>query len=501
MNLKPVGNQWLKDNYNLSGHRLTHCSFIGSNESVELTSKGNVEQVYGIKYNVASDDPLNHLEFALKYDDLNPDFLKTVFEKISVEKVESFIALSPGSKYKRKIGFLYEFLMRKQINLARPVSGNYVDLLEEDKYITARTIKNPRWRINNNLLGTPEFCPIVRKSKELTHLLAQNTKEKIEDLKHRYPQDIFRKAINYLYTKETKSSYEIEREEPSASRMEKFVALLVKAGNENTEEMLDKQRLIHLQNEIVDARFAAVDFRDYQNYVGQSLPDYREHIHYICPPPGMLLSLMKGLGETALKTDGIFPEIRAALIAFGFVFIHPFEDGNGRLHRFLIHDVLVHDGIVAQGLIIPVSAHMLNNIKEYDSILEKYSKPLMQRIRYDKKADGEIVVINTAEVEGYFRYPDLTDHCIYLIQTIYATIKQDMPEELLFIQRYSEAKKELQYIVDMPDKLINMMLALLHQDKGVFPKRKREYFSKLSDAEIKAMQDAFRRVFEMEAIS
>jgi hypothetical protein len=73
-----------------------------------------------------------------------------------------------------------------------------------------------------------------------------------------------------------------------------------------------------------------------------------------------------------------------------------------------------------------------------------------------------------------------------------------MPEELSFIQRYNEAKKELQYIVDMPDKLINMMLAFLHQNKGVFPKRRREYFSKLSDAEIKAMQDAFRRVFEMD---
>ncbi len=27
----------------------------------------------------------------------------------------------------------------------------------------------------------------------------------------------------------------------------------------------------------------------------------------------------------------------AAAAAFGFVFIHPFEDGNGRIHRFLIH--------------------------------------------------------------------------------------------------------------------------------------------------------------------
>jgi Fic family protein len=67
---------------------------------------------------------------------------------------------------------------------------------------------------------------------------------------------------------------------------------------------------------------------------------------------------MDGLKIAADKTEGTYPIIRAALIAFGFVFIHPFEDGNGRLHRFLIHDMLVRDGVVPDGLIIPLSAHM-----------------------------------------------------------------------------------------------------------------------------------------------
>jgi Fic family protein len=134
-------------------------------------------------------------------------------------------------------------------------------------------------------------------------------------------------------------------------------------------------------------------------------------------------------------------EIRAAVVPFAFVFIHPFEDGNGRLHRFLIHDILVHDGLVPDGVIIPVSAHMLNNIKDYDTILEKYSKPLMQRIRYNKDADGHMKVTNPDEVEGYFRYPELTEQCIYLMETIHATLQEDMPEELIFLQRYDEAKK------------------------------------------------------------
>ncbi|HIP51694.1 MAG TPA: hypothetical protein EYG94_06355 [Campylobacterales bacterium] len=32
------------------------------------------------------------------------------------------------------------------------------------------------------------------------------------------------------------------------------------------------------------------------------------------------------------------------MIAFSFVYIHPLEDGNGRIHRYLIHHVLAERG-------------------------------------------------------------------------------------------------------------------------------------------------------------
>lgn len=494
--MKPIGNEWLKLHYKLSTYILTHSSYIGSNESIELNSKGNVNQVYGIKYDV-EDTPLNHVEFGLKYDDFNLDFLKTVLERITENEIELYVAGSPGSKYSKRIGFLFEFLTGKQINLSKPIAGNYVDLLDTDKYITSDAIKNTRWRINNNLLGTSKYCPVVRKTKELKELLDQDIGQKIRDLKKSFDPEIFSRAINYLYKKETKSSYEIEREEPTPDRMERFVSMLVKAGAEANEELVIKERLVHLQNAIVDPRFAASGFRHFQNFVGESLPNFNQLIHYVCPPPSVLFSAMEGLQETANRTIGISPEIRTAIISFGFVFIHPFEDGNGRIHRFLIHDVLVHDKIVPHGLIIPVSAHMLNNMKEYDTALEKYSKPLLQRVKYDKLDDGEIKITNEPEVEGYYRYPDLTDQCVYLIRTLHATLSEDMPGELLFIQRYDEAKKELQRIVDMPDKLITMMLTFLHQNKGVFPKRRRELFSKLTDEEIAKMQTAYQKIFDM----
>lgn len=184
-----------------------------------------------------------------------------------------------------------------------------------------------------------------------------------------------------------------------------------------------------------------------------------------------------------------------ASVAFGLVFIHPFEDGNGRLHWFLIHDILVRDGLATDGLIIPVSEHILNHIKEYDQALENFSKPLMLMIKYSKNENGEITVDNSEEIEGYFRFPDLTFQSTFLTRTLEATLTVDMPEDLQFIQRYNELKDGIQNIVDMPDKAVNSMIIFLHQNKGSFPKRRRNDFEKLSDHEIEDMENVYRAIF------
>ena len=63
MPTRPAGYLWLKEKYKLFDYTLTHNSYIGSNASIELTSKGSIDQVYGVKYAPKEDIPLLHLEF------------------------------------------------------------------------------------------------------------------------------------------------------------------------------------------------------------------------------------------------------------------------------------------------------------------------------------------------------------------------------------------------------------------------------------------------------
>ena len=167
--------------------------------------------------------------------------------------------------------------------------------MDSTRYITGDIKKNSKWKVNDNLLGTNEYCPIIRRTTELVELLEWNIEEAIENLKHEYSPEIFKRVSYYLYKKESKSSSEIEKEEPSKDRMEKFITILEEAGQKNFEESLSEEELVRLQNAIVDPRYADESFRNFQNYVGQTMRDYTQKIYYVCPPPQFVRSLMQGI--------------------------------------------------------------------------------------------------------------------------------------------------------------------------------------------------------------
>jgi Fic family protein len=109
-----------------------------------------------------------------------------------------------------------------------------------------------------------------------------------------------------------------------------------------------------------------------------------EKIHFVAPKPSDLTTLMEGMfaAHRRMEAGKVQAVVHATAIAFGFVYMHPFEDGNGRIHRFLIHNILARRGFTPPGVIFPVSAAMLQDApkrKDHFSMLTDEEVAQMQQ--------------------------------------------------------------------------------------------------------------------------
>lgn len=479
----PVGYLALVKKYNL------RCIPHYRDSYITMRGRGSVEinnhhetHIYPKNYMPSNLNDYAQIEFAIKYDGINLEILKACFTTMNKSTLQQHIIQHPTSKYSRVVWYLYEWLTDDQLDIPDATKGNYVEILDSKKFYTCDGTKSKRHRIVNNLVGVKTFCPIIRKTKLLQDFESKKIDQKAKDLVASYNPRIVSRAANYLFSKETISSYAIERETPSKSRESKYVDLLRTA---NSISNLTKEKLIELQKATVDPRFANNDYRHEQNYVGETINPYDQKIHYVSPKPEDVNSLMEGLLATLTKmmSSKIHPVIMSASIAFGFVFIHPFDDGNGRLHRFIIHYVLSRSGFTPLKTIFPISAVMLDNMREYDFILESFSIPLLKLIDYTLTNEGVLTV--ETESKQHYQFIDFTQFSEYLFNCVVNTVENDFKNELEFLSHYDETKKAIQQYIDMPDKLIDLLIKFTYQNHGNIPKSKRnKFFSQLTDEEI-----------------
>jgi Fic family protein len=362
-------------------------------------------------------------------------------------------------------------------------------LLDPALHITATGVRVRRQRIIDNLLGNRDYCPMIRRTDRLNAAMQQQLAEEAKSIVEGVDPTVLARAVHYLFTKETKSSFAIEGEVPSTDRTMRFVAALGRADHFDTG---DKKAFVDLQNSIVDPRYAQKDWRTIQSYVGQTASNYTEIVHFICPKPENVASLMNGwMRAVARIEDGAVDSICAATVTgFGFVFVHPFEDGNGRIHRFLIHHSLAKLKFAPQGLLFPVSAAMLRDPKAYDAALNAFSGTIMPKIEYEMDDQQRLTVLN--KTDTLYRYYDATPQVEYLYEAVAETIRKDLREEIEFLEVFDKAMIAVQKIVDMPNARASLLVRLILQNHGTLSGKKRRQFAELSDEEITRIEEAIR---------
>jgi hypothetical protein len=437
----------------------------------------------------------NHLVFALKYEGIDLLVLKKLFERIEKETVRDWIIAEPFGRYSRMLWFLYEWLMEQLLEISDLKEGNYVSLVDEKiQYASSVSVNSNRHRIRNNLPGTVSFCPLIFKTTLLQEFVERNLSSQTYDVIKGIHKDILMRTSAFLLLKDSKASFSIEGENPTPNRALNWGRAIGQAGNRS----LSHEEMLRLQEIIIDSnRFVQLGYRKEGGFIGEHdrntgmpIPDH------ISARWQDLNSLMNGLFETAVKleTAQFNPVLTAAKIAFGFVFIHPFADGNGRLHRYLIHHLLSKMNFTPQGIIFPISAAILENIIDYRNVLEGYSHPVLKFIEWDITAENNVEVLN-ATID-YYRYFDATPQAEFLFKCIDYTIHSIIPEEVAYLQNYDAFKIWVNDKFQMPDKMIAMLVRFLLQNKGELSKRRREKeFEGLTEAEVKEIEREFSSIF------
>ena len=463
-------------------------SLVGAGARRTKELSGTTEEYYPLQY-LPAETLIGHLTFALKNEPLDLGIIHEAMAGIGRRALELWVRSKPTSGFSRRAWFLYETLTGQTLDLEEARAGIYVDALDTRRHYSADPQTSARHRVRDNLLGGGGFCPVLRRTPRLEALCKARLDLEVARLTQQYAPETLARAVSFLYTKETRSSFAIEGERPSRLREERFWQTLHGAADFHP----SKEELIRLQAGIVDPRYAAHDWRDVQNFVSQTAHDFQEQIHFICPRPQDVPILMQGwmaMMERVSSSD-LDAVLAAAVSAFAFVFVHPFEDGNGRIHRFLIHAMLARRGFSPPGVILPVSAAILRQRHLYDQALEVFSRPLLPHIDWEWTEDRSIEVLNTTD--QLYCYFDATAQAEYLYERVADTIQQDFKKELDFLSLYDACFEVVRDVVDMPDRRASLLVRLCLQNQGHLAKGKRDQFAELTDEEVAGIEAAIRK--------
>lgn len=489
-----VGYSWLLAYYALTVPLRERCCISEKRLEVQRVKKGQwivFDAQLKVKESVAG-----HLEFSLKHENVDILLLKQILKLWPREEAIAYIKENPKRILSKKIWFLYEYLLEEILPIDDLPAGKYDDLLDAKKYVVKNScIKSKRHKINNNILGTCNFAPVIRRTAELEKYLNKNLRDEIDNVIGTVSRSVMRRAASFLLLSDSKASFEIEGERPTKNRIESWGKIINEAGKRDLSvQEIERLHAILLQ----DSRFTKIGLREEGVFLGDRDRNNEPIPEFIGAKSEDLDDLMKHwlALDLSLSKDGIDPVLQAVIIAFSFVYIHPLEDGNGRIHRYLIHHVLARRGLYPTGMIFPISNVVLDEIEKYREILVAHTSPLMPSIDWEPTETGNVVVLN--DTKDLYSFFDCTASCEFIYYCVEKTINETLPQELRYIESFDQAYAAINEIIEMPDNKIKTLITFILQNNGALSKKKRtQHFAQLEEDELKTIEDIVKKSFEM----
>ncbi|MEO7964726.1 MAG: Fic family protein [Gemmatimonadaceae bacterium] len=431
------------------------------------------------------------LEFALKWEGIDLAVLDALFGTVADDEIARIIRDTPTGKQSRRLWFLYEWLTERQLDIPDAARLRAVDVVDASRQFSLGDGElSRRHRVRDNLPGTRAFCPMVRRTRKLNTLATSGLAERARAVMGPVPKDIIARAASFLLLSDSRASFWIEGEAPAPDRARRWAQTLATAGS--TELTVDG--LEALQRAVIgDARFVRLGLRTEEGFIGEHDRLTRTPIpDHISARAADLTTLLEGLVAYDRRAGrGAFDAVVAAAVeAFGFVYIHPFIDGNGRIHRWLMHHVLAAAGFAQEGAVFPVSAAILRVVNEYKRVLETYSQPLLAVVEWRPNENGNVEVLN--ETASWYRYFDATAHAEFMYDCVKETIEHDLPFEVAYLSAHDRFVEEVTRLVDMPSPTLELLHRFLRQNGGRLSNRGRnKEFAAFTDVEVARIEEIY----------
>ena len=391
-----------------------------------------------------------------------------MFRFLPAEVIEQYVLSAPNSALTRRAWYLYELLTGNTLAVPDAPNVTSVDLLDTDKYFTKSSgTLSRRHKVRDNLLGTANFCPIIKKTETLKTYVESDLSKSALNVIGRVSKSVISRAASFLLLADSQASFKIEGKRPPRNRIERWGRAVMQAGK----NPLSVEELIRLHAILIeDNRFVQGGLRTEGIFLGEHTADGEPLPEFIGAKPNDVEHLISSLIEanTIMKDGELDPVLQAVPTAFGFVYVHPFADGNGRLHRCLIHHTLSDRQFTPPGMLFPVSSVMLDWIDKYREALKAHSARLMEFIEWEPTSKGNVHVLN--DTADLYRYFDCTEAAEFLYSCVKRTIDADLPREIDYLTRRDEAVRDVMYVVEMPDLMAEQFVLYVHRNGGHFRK-------------------------------
>ncbi len=146
-----------------------------------------------------------------------------------------------------------------------------------------------------------------------------------------------------------------------------------------------------------------------------------------------------------------------------------------------------------------MSAVILERIDDYTKTLEHYSKPRLDLIEWRPTDKNNVEVLN--ETIDLYRYFDASRQAEFFFECVEETVNKTLPEEVSYLRKHDLLNDFIKNYVDMPDKLVGLLIRFLNQTDGRLSNRAREKeFNQLSDAEVQAIENKFDEIFHRNGV-